>query len=34
MPMTPLRELKTELFKDQRITDDENSDEYGNKIDP
>ena len=30
MPVTPLRELKPELFEDERITDDEDSDEYGN----
>ena len=29
--MTPLRELKPELFEDERITDDEDSEEYGNK---
>ena len=28
--MTPLRELKPELFEEERITDDEN-DEYGNE---
>ena len=28
--MTPLRELKPELFEDERITDDEDG-EYGNK---
>ena len=30
MSVTPLRELKPELFEDERITDDEDSDEYGN----
>ena len=31
MPETPLRKLKPELFEDERITDEEDSDEYGNK---
>ena len=32
MPQIPLRELKPELFENERVTDDEDGDENGEQI--